>query len=147
MSQETQKSERRTQNEVGRGRGLASFCAPRSSFLVSHRGYSFPEVLFAVAVLGIGFIMIAAIFPAALSQTQATLEETIGTAVTHNGVSYLRGSPRLSAANLPYTNVNLGLPPPLPPPPGAPAPPPNPGAVFGFFDPRIDPAQPPTQAP
>ena len=34
-----------------------------------HRGFSFTEVLFAVIILGIGFIMIAAIFPVALMQS------------------------------------------------------------------------------
>lgn len=42
------------------------------------RGFSFTEVLFAVMILGIGFIMIAGIFPVAISQTAATQEETIG---------------------------------------------------------------------
>src|SRR5947207_8516189 len=39
-------------------------------------GYSFTEVLFAVMVLGIGFIMIAAMFPVTIRQTQTTMEET-----------------------------------------------------------------------
>lgn len=93
----------------------------------SRSGYSFAEVLFAVAVLGIGFIMVAGIFPAAILQTQAAMEETVGTAVTRNGISYLRGSPTLSSAYLPYTSDGL---------PAAPTPP-NPGRVFGFHDDRI----------
>ena len=32
------------------------------------RGFSFTEVLFAVMILGIGFIMVAAIFPVAIQQ-------------------------------------------------------------------------------
>lgn len=40
------------------------------------RGFSFVEVLFAIMVLGVGFIMIAAIFPVAISQSKATVEET-----------------------------------------------------------------------
>jgi len=39
-------------------------------------GYSFTEVMFAVVVLGIGFIMIAAMFPVAIQQSQLTSEET-----------------------------------------------------------------------
>ena len=99
-------------------------------------GFSFPEVLFAVAVLGIGFIMVAAIFPVAIMQTQATMEETVGTAVTRNGISYMRGSPAMTSARLPYTTQKD-----MPDPP-APAPP-NPGQVFSFLDPRIDVSQPP----
>ncbi|HLL90988.1 MAG TPA: type II secretion system protein [Tepidisphaeraceae bacterium] len=40
------------------------------------RGFSFVEILFAVMILGIGFIMVAAIFPVAISQSQATVDET-----------------------------------------------------------------------
>lgn len=51
--------------------------AARRRFIVGRRGFSFVEVLFAVMILGIGFIMIAGIFPAAISQTAATQEETV----------------------------------------------------------------------
>ena len=44
-------------------------------------GYSFPEVLFAVVVLGIGFIMLAAVFPVALQQSKSTLDETRAAAI------------------------------------------------------------------
>jgi Tfp pilus assembly protein PilV len=53
--------------------------------MLMRRGFSFAEVLFAVAVLGIGFIMVAAIFPAAILQTQAAIDETVGTTVARNG--------------------------------------------------------------
>ena len=65
----------------------------------SRRGFSFAEVLFAVAVLGIGFIMVAAIFPVAIQQTQAALEETIGTSVARNGVGLVSASIRLRKDN------------------------------------------------
>jgi type II secretory pathway pseudopilin PulG len=39
-------------------------------------GYSFPEVMFAVVVLGIGFIMLAAVFPVAVRQSKLTADET-----------------------------------------------------------------------
>jgi hypothetical protein len=52
-------------------------------------GYSFPEVLFAVVVLGIGFIMIAAIFPVAISQSKATMDETTASALVRDAVSTL----------------------------------------------------------
>src|SRR5438309_8931756 len=38
-------------------------------------GFTFMEILFAVMILGIGFIMVAAMFPAALKQTQGNIEE------------------------------------------------------------------------
>ena len=47
-------------------------------------GFSFVEVLFAVMVLGVGFIMIAAIFPVAIRQAQGTVEETTAARVLVN---------------------------------------------------------------
>lgn len=39
-------------------------------------GFSFAEVMFAVVILGVGFIMIAAMFPVALHQSKSTADET-----------------------------------------------------------------------
>jgi type II secretory pathway pseudopilin PulG len=39
-------------------------------------GFTFLEVLFAVMILGIGMIMVAAMFPAGIKQTQANVEDT-----------------------------------------------------------------------
>jgi type II secretory pathway pseudopilin PulG len=55
------------------------------------RGFSFTEVLFAVMVLGIGFIMIAAIFPVTIRQTQTTLEETQSVTSAKAALAYLQG--------------------------------------------------------
>jgi hypothetical protein len=63
----------------------------RSRMPAARRGFSFTEVLFAVMVLGLGFIMIAAIFPVTIRQTQSTLEETIGANVARGAVDYLQG--------------------------------------------------------
>ena len=52
-------------------------------------GYSFTEVMFAVVVLGIGFIMVAAMFPVALSQSKTTADETVAATVARGAVSYL----------------------------------------------------------
>jgi hypothetical protein len=53
-------------------------------------GFSFTEVLFAVMVLGIGFIMIAAMFPVVIGQTQTTLAETNGALLGRAGLAYLQ---------------------------------------------------------
>ncbi|MBC7785485.1 MAG: hypothetical protein H7144_16755 [Burkholderiales bacterium] len=45
------------------------------------RGFSFTELLFAVMILGIGFIMLAAIFPVGLSQTKSNYEESLGAGI------------------------------------------------------------------
>src|SRR5215469_9432106 len=52
-----------------------AICDVRSKRQRRHRAFTFLEVLFAVIVLGIGFIMVAAMFPAALKQTQASVED------------------------------------------------------------------------
>jgi len=53
-------------------------------------GFSFTEVLFAVMLLGIGFIMIAAVFPVAIQQNQATLQETTAQSVANDAINQLR---------------------------------------------------------
>ena len=55
----------------------------------TRRGFTFTEILFAVLILGIGFILVAAIFPVALRQTQVTSEETVAATIGKGGVSYL----------------------------------------------------------
>jgi hypothetical protein len=52
-------------------------------------GYSFPEVMFAVVVLGIGFIMLAAVFPVALQQTRVAMDETRAGAIAHGAADFL----------------------------------------------------------
>ncbi|HWE96927.1 MAG TPA: hypothetical protein VG269_23400 [Tepidisphaeraceae bacterium] len=52
-------------------------------------GFSFTEILFAVMILGIGFIMIAAMFPVAIKQTASTAEETVAAAIAKSGTDYL----------------------------------------------------------
>src|SRR5882672_5687873 len=61
------------------------FRNPRSAIRNPHSpsarpAFSFTEILFAIMILGIGFIMVAAMFPVALSQTESSSQETIGAA-------------------------------------------------------------------
>ncbi len=42
------------------------------------RAVTFTEILFAVALLGIGFVLLAGMFPVAIQQTQNTVEEGVG---------------------------------------------------------------------
>ncbi|QOV91771.1 type IV pilus modification PilV family protein [Humisphaera borealis] len=72
---------------------------PSSVILRGHRprrGFSFTEVLFAVMILGIGFIMIAGVFPVAISQTAASQEETIGASMARSAVAAYGSMPYLS---------------------------------------------------
>ena len=97
-------------------------------------GFSFPEVLFAVAVLGIGFIMVAAIFPAAIMQTQAAMEESTGTAVVRNGVTQIGAGRNMRKDQLvptPKQHVPPTTQVAAPPPSGPPS-----AYIYSFRDPR-----------
>src|SRR3954462_12375820 len=53
-------------------------------------GFAFTEVLFAVMVLGIGFIMIAAMFPVTIRQTQNTMGDVIGANEAKAALAYMQ---------------------------------------------------------
>jgi type II secretory pathway pseudopilin PulG len=55
-------------------------------------GFTFIEVLFAVILLGIGFIMIAAVFPVAIQQTSAVSDETQGTALARDAIKKIQAA-------------------------------------------------------
>jgi hypothetical protein len=61
------------------------------------RGFSFVEILFAVMILGIGFIMIAGIFPVAISQTQSNGDETIAATTARQAAAIIGSMPNTSA--------------------------------------------------
>jgi type II secretory pathway pseudopilin PulG len=56
----------------------------------ARRAFSFIEVLFAVILLGIGFIMIAGIFPVAIQQSAASANENEGTLVCRDAMSMIQ---------------------------------------------------------
>src|SRR2546423_13159532 len=70
------------------------------------RGVTFTEVMFAVILLGIGFIMVAAIFPVAIQQSQQNLEDVAGMAVAKNGYSILSSSGALVEVQPAGANTN-----------------------------------------
>lgn len=53
-------------------------------------GFSFTEVLFAVMILGLGFIMVAAMFPVTIRQTQETMHDTVGANLAKAAAQYLQ---------------------------------------------------------
>src|SRR3982750_1586315 len=55
----------------------------------SRRGFSFAEVMFAVVIMGVGFIMIAALFPVAIRQSKSTTDETISAANARAAASFV----------------------------------------------------------
>lgn len=62
-------------------------------------GFSFTEVLFAVMILGIGFIMVAAIFPVAIQQAQTASDESVSAAIAWNAMAVIES--KLSGVELP----------------------------------------------
>ena len=109
----------------------------RSSIPMTHRrrtaGFSFTEVLFAVMILGIGFIMVAAIFPVAIQQTQNTTSEGNAAAIARGAVATMQQT--LQNVDMPET----AAPPPTPPPPPAPPPAGERGRVFSLRNPQQSP--------
>jgi hypothetical protein len=76
------------------------FCRPR------HGGFSFVEILFAVMILGTGFILIAGIFPVAISQTQANGDETIAATTAREAVAIIATLPNTSVLMASDGNVH-----------------------------------------
>lgn len=52
------------------------------------RGFSFTEIMFAVVILGIGFIMVAAVFPVALQQSKSTAEEINAAGIARGATNF-----------------------------------------------------------
>lgn len=80
-----------------------------SAFGVRHSAFSsaftFIEVLFAVILLGIGFIMIAAVFPVAIQQTSAVSDETQGSAIARDAIKKIQAVADATVAGPNSTNT------------------------------------------
>jgi type II secretory pathway pseudopilin PulG len=61
----------------------------------SSRAFTFIEVLFAIIILGVGMIMVAALLPVAIQQTAQVKDDVVSRTVAENAQSMLRGSSRL----------------------------------------------------
>src|SRR5688500_647109 len=71
-------------------------------------GYAFTEVMFAVVVLGIGFIMLAAMFPVAISQSQATAQESTAASIARGAVNHIQAI--ATNVNMPHTDAVVAEP-------------------------------------
>ncbi len=78
----------------------------RSSPLPARRGFSFVELMFAVVLLGIGFIMLAAIFPVGIRQQQETLDADNATAMVNVAHAMVSTGQYLTYTSLPLTGPN-----------------------------------------
>jgi type II secretory pathway pseudopilin PulG len=75
----------------------------------TRRGFTFIEVLFATILLGIGFIMIAAVFPVAIQQTSVVSNETQANAVEQDAIKKIQSvadSINASATMFPATGTS-----------------------------------------
>src|SRR5258706_15045253 len=77
------------------------------------RGFTFTEVMFAVILLGIGFIMLAGMFPVAIQQTQTNVQESTASTVAQSAAHSLEQT--LTQSDLPPTGRLI---PPTPAIPG-----------------------------
>ena len=73
---------------------MKPFSIQHSAFSILPKAFSLVEIMFAVMILGIGFIMIAGMFPVAIQQSQATVAETTGTIVAEGAARVLKASPK-----------------------------------------------------
>ncbi len=92
------------------------------SLAMRRHGFTFTEILFAIMILGIGFIMVAAMFPVAIRQTQTTVELTTastigkdaGTLMNRIAPPFIESTdPTTYCTNFPATTPNVP-PPALP---------------------------------
>ncbi|HEV8604349.1 MAG TPA: prepilin-type N-terminal cleavage/methylation domain-containing protein [Tepidisphaeraceae bacterium] len=67
----------------------------------ARRGFTFTEVMFAVILLGIGFIMLAGMFPVAIQQTQTNVEESTASTLVQSATRSLEQT--LTQQDLPPT--------------------------------------------
>ncbi len=67
---------------MSNGPVLCSSCA--------RRGFTFAEIMFAVVILGLGFIMVAAMLPVAIQQSESTSDETMAVTVARNAIDFLQ---------------------------------------------------------
>jgi type II secretory pathway pseudopilin PulG len=75
-----------------------------------HRGFNFIEVLFAVIILGLGFIMIAGVFPVALQQSNATANETTGALTARDAVRTIQSVAEASGASALFSTATTVTP-------------------------------------
>jgi type II secretory pathway pseudopilin PulG len=78
----------------------------RRSALRQRSAFTFLEVLFSVMILGIGMIMVAAMFPAALKQTQANVEDGSSASIAqlaYNTMQLYVDTRDVNSANTPPT--------------------------------------------
>lgn len=64
---------------------------------LNRKAFTFAEVMFAVVILGVGFIMLAGMFPVAIEQTRATQSEGYANPMIQNAIQTLMAASRENA--------------------------------------------------
>ncbi|HSZ58503.1 MAG TPA: prepilin-type N-terminal cleavage/methylation domain-containing protein [Tepidisphaeraceae bacterium] len=82
--------------------------AGRTSNSLARRGFSFTEILFAIMILGIGFILVASMFPVAIKQADTSKSETVGAQLARTGVSFVQQMGSTSFYQISPTAVPAG---------------------------------------
>lgn len=85
---------------------------PHANNLTARAGFTFIEVLFALIILGVGMIMVAALLPVAIKQNADTYDDVTARTVAANAWAVLDAAVEPETANLRATgqNWNHGLP-------------------------------------
>lgn len=64
------------------------------------RGFSLIEILFAIFILGIGLLMVAAVFPVAIKWTNQDVQSTIGLVISRSAVAQIKANPTVNNASI-----------------------------------------------
>ena len=100
--------------EHARARSEVEFAIKNRQLAIGNRqsAFSFIEVLFAVILLGIGFIMIAAVFPVAIQQTSVVSDETQATSLARDAIKKIQAIADTPGAStlFPITNTSVTSP-------------------------------------
>jgi type II secretory pathway pseudopilin PulG len=100
--------EPRTPNAERRPFPSRSATFPRSGHSRYRRGFSFLEILFSVIIIGIGFVMIAAVFPVAIAQTQSNVNESTAVTLSRDAIRYIQESTISAAGSVASTTSPSG---------------------------------------
>ena len=88
-------------NQPAAGPEIRPFGRPQGR---NRSAFTMMEMMIAVAILGIGMTMIAALFPAAIRENQISINDTIGNLICENGLAVAKSV--LKKKNIPSTSLS-----------------------------------------
>ena len=90
-----------------RGRGPSAYPLSAIRYPLLRSGFSLPEVMFAIMIMGIGFIMVAAMFPVAIQQSKDNQDDTTAAEIAKSAVNTLQNSLNIATAAQVPSTANL----------------------------------------